>query len=86
MRIIFIRQQDYWIFPLSVVGALLVSVFLYAGVTWIRLVSGLLGIGILYFIYSIIRKNYSYQHAIRYLAITLVSIVLAVLGLYYLTN
>lgn len=86
MRIIFIRQQDYWIFPLSVIGALLVSVFLYAGVTWIRLISGPLGIGILYFIYYIIRKNYSYQLAVRYLAITLVSIVVAVLGLYYLTN
>lgn len=86
MRIIFIRRQDYWIFPLSIISAVMVETFLYAGVFWIRALSGIIGFSLLFFIYSIIKKNYSQKLAVRYFLIMLVAIIATVAALYALTN
>ena len=86
MRIIYIRQQDYWVFPVSVVGALLIEVFLYAGVFWMRAISGILGFSIVYFVYFVIRKNYDRRKATHYALSVLTAASLTALGLYLLTN
>lgn len=86
MRIVFVRQEDYWIFPLSFFGVLFTTIFLYAGVMWMRLMAGLVGLSILYFMLYIIRKNYSKQLAARYLLICLSSAILLALGIHLLTN
>ena len=86
MRIIFIRKEDYWIFPLSVIGVLGVVLLLYAGAWVIRLFCGLIGFSTLYFMLYIIRKNYSRRLAARYLFICLSSAILASAGFYFLTN
>lgn len=86
MRIIYIRQQDYWIFPLSVFAAIMIETFLYAGVFWIRAVCALLGFPLVIFIYYVIKKNYDQKKAWHYVASMLVASVLTTLGLYYLTK
>lgn len=86
MKIIFVRQEDYWIFPLSFFGVLFTAIFLYAGVMWMRLTAGLVGFSILYFMLYIIRKNYSRRLAARYLLICLVSAILLALFVHFLTN
>lgn len=86
MRIIYIRQQDYWVFPISVIAAVLLVVFLYAGVWYIRVLSALGGFGITFFIYYIIKKNYTIGKARHYVFMVLLSSILTAWGVYALTN
>lgn len=86
MRIIYIRQQDYWIFPLSVFAALMIDTFLYAGVFWIRAASALLGFSIMFFTYYVIKKNYDARRAQHYVVTMLMASALTTLGVYYLTK
>lgn len=86
MKIIFVRQEDYWVFPLSFFGVLFTTIFLYAGVMWMRLLAGLAGFSILYFMLYIIRKNYGRKYGARYMLICLLSAILLALGIHLLTN
>lgn len=86
MRIIYIRQQDYWIFPLCVISVLLMSMCLYAGVLALRVSSGAIGVSILLFLRYIIGKNYSKRRANHFLVTMVVTAALLTLGAYLLTN
>jgi hypothetical protein len=86
MKIIFVRQEDYWIFPLSFFGVVFTTVFLYAGAMKLRLVSGLIGLSIFYFMMYIIRKNYTKHLAHRYILICLVVSVVTAFSVHLLTN
>ena len=86
MKIVFVRKEDYWIFPLSFVGVLLTSVFLYAGDTGVKLFSGLIGLSLLYFAANLIKKNYSRSYSNKYIVICLLSVVITAGTLYLLTN
>lgn len=86
MNLAFIRREDYWIYPLSFVGILFTGAMLYVGVMQMRLILGLFGFSIFFFLTHIVRKNYSKQHAARYLLAYLVISILLALGGYFLTN
>lgn len=86
MKIIFVRKEDYWVFPLSVVGVAGIILMLYAGVMQIRLIGGALGFSILYFMLYIIRKNYGRRLAARYLLINLTTAIIISLVIFILTN
>lgn len=86
MKTTFVRAEDYWVFPISFFGVLFAMTALYAGVFWIRFLTGLAGLGILGLTAFIIRKNYSSSLAARYMIICLLLAALAALGAYALTN
>lgn len=86
MKALFIRQEDYWIYPLSITGVVLVAAMLYAGAIQLRLLTGLLGFCIFYFMVYIVRKNYSKRLAALYLLGHLLAAVALALAAYYLTN
>lgn len=86
MKALFIRREDYWIYPLSTLGMLLVASMLYAGAIQLRLLTGLAGFSILYFMTYIIRKNYSKRLAALYLLGHLLASIAFALAAYYLTN
>lgn len=86
MKPLFIRREDYWIYPLSILGVLMVGSMLYAGAIQLRLLTGLAGFSIFYFMVYIIRKNYSKRLAALYLLGHLIAAILLALAAYYLTN
>lgn len=86
MKLSFIRQEDYWIYPLSVIGVVFTGFMLYAGAFRLRLVTGLVGFSIFFFLTYIIRKNYSKQRAAGYLLAYLIASIIFALVAYFLTN
>lgn len=86
MKIIFVRQEDYWIFPLSFFGVFFTGTFFYAGSGPLKWACGLAGFSTLYFGTYIIRKNYSRRLSARYLFICLLTAILGAIGFYYLTR
>lgn len=86
MKIVFVRKEDYWIFPLSFVGVVFSTVFLYAGVFSFKLISAFIGFSIIYFGAYIINKNYSRDYAARYIVICAASAAILALISYLLTR
>jgi len=86
MKALFIRREDYWIYALSWIGVVFVATMLYAGAMQLRLIGGLIGFSVFYFMVYIVRKNYNNRLAALYLLGHLAAAIVLALIAYYLTN
>lgn len=85
-KLLFIRREDYWIYFLGSIGIFLAACAMYAGVMYLRILTGLPAFAILYFLTYIIRKNYSRPQSIFFLVWNLLLAILLAMAAYYLTN
>lgn len=86
IKLTFIREEDYWLIPISIFSAIFLGVFLWAGAMQIRLIAGLLGFSGLLFTTHIIRRGYSKRRSNIHLLIVLVFGIGLGFGGYLLTN
>jgi uncharacterized PurR-regulated membrane protein YhhQ (DUF165 family) len=86
MKIVYLRREDYWIYPLSGLGIVFLSLFLYMGSSSLKLMLGVIGITNLYFITYIINKNYTKRHATQFVFVCGVCIVVLSVLAYLLTK
>lgn len=86
MKRVLVRREDYWVYPLTGLSLLSLTLFLYAGAGNIKLMSGLIGMSILYFLTYILRKNYSRQFSSGYLLACLIITAILASVAYMLTK
>lgn len=86
IKITYLREEDYWLIPLSGFAALLIGMCFYAGVLQLRLLLGLAGFSALYFTTYIIRRGYNKSHANAHVAVIMSASVMIGFGVYLLTN
>lgn len=86
IKLTFIREEDYWLFPISGLSAVFLGILLWAGTVQIRLVAGLLGFSGLLFTTYIIRRGYSKRRSNIHLLIVLLFSVGLGFGGFLLTN
>jgi hypothetical protein len=86
IKLTFLREEDYWLLPVSIFAILFMTLALYAGVNQLRIIGVVLGIPGLVFTTSIIRRGYDQTHAAWHLFICLSSSILLALGIHLLTN
>ncbi len=81
-----IREEDYWIFPISFFNVLFVTLALYASVLLFRgpaVVLAFLGI---WFTSNKIRHDYSDARARFHIATTIIMAIILALSIHFLTN
>lgn len=86
IKLTYLREEDYWLIPISMFAVLFTTIALYAGVNQLRFIGIILGIPGLIFTTSIIRRGYDKKRAEWHLFICLGSAILLALGAHLLTN
>lgn len=86
IKLIKLREEDYWLYFVFAFSIIFLAFFMYAGVFWIRTVSAILGFGGLLFIAYILRRHYTQQAAIAHTIVCLIASSILALGAYFLTN
>lgn len=85
-KAISLREEDYWLIPVSFLAIVFITICLYAGAMQIRLTAGLLGFAGLFFTTYIVRRGYNKRRANVHMLFCLVLAVLLALAAYLLTN
>lgn len=86
IKLTFLREEDYWLIPVSMFAVLFMTLALYAGVNQLRIIGVVLGVPGLLFTTSVIRRGYDQTRAAWHLFICLGSAILLALGVHILTN
>jgi hypothetical protein len=86
IKLTYLREEDYWLFPVSIFSILGIVGMIYASVLMFRLPAALVGLGLLWFSANEIKKGYSKQRAWMHIGICLGISIVLFLGFYSLTN
>jgi hypothetical protein len=86
IKLSYLRPEDYWIFPLSIISIAAIVFMVYASPFTFRLPAAIVGLGLLWFTAHEVKKGYDKNHAWLHVAICTVLSVLLFIGLFSLTN
>ena len=86
IKLTYLREEDYWLFPVSIFAILGIMAMIYASVLMFRLPAAIVGLGLLWFTAAKIKSGYSTQRAWYHVGLCLVIAILLFLAFFSLTN
>jgi hypothetical protein len=86
IKLTFLREEDYWIFPLSIISVVALAFMIYSSIFSQRLPAAVIGLGLLWFTTVKIKEGYSSKRAKLHFGLTLLCSGLFLLLAYILTN
>ncbi len=81
-----LRETDYWLMPISIIGTILIASTLFAGALSLQIYSLIPGLLVLLFGFYIIKKHYSLRAGIKYFILFMIVSLLLAWVAYVLTN
>jgi len=82
----YIKEEDYWVFPLTFLNIIFIALFFYAGVLVFRVPAMILGGIGSKIVFDKIERSYSLKRAWFHWIVSILLSALIALGFYFITN